>query len=236
VALDQGLAFLELRGLTPAPGVDSAPVDTRQRTSETIQLTDLSRARNEPRFGLESSDVVGNYIVEIPRTPVLDASTVSYADVVAAKPDQLRAWFEGKAIIIGDIRAKRDGPFPYSDGRQINGIYAHAAGIESLLSQQPIVRPRFVGLLGIYVRGRYVYDAIAVAVGCVIGLGLARQGTAGWTALLIVLLLAGLVIIVSLLAYRESRVLYTPSAAIVGLPLAFLLSWKVHRSAFARQT
>jgi len=231
IALDAGMQYLELTLASGTAGAAATPpAQTRQPALQPVQLTDVTVARDEPGFGLDKTDNIGSYALEIPPTPVLEASTIDYAQALTASPEQLRSWFDGKVALIGDVRRDKDGPFPHPDGRRLPGIYAHAVGIDSLLSSRPILRPRFVDLFGIVMRGEYLFDALIVAGGIVAGVALARRRASWYAALGITVLLIAAVIASALGAYELQRILYTPFTACLGLAAGVLLGWGLLRS------
>ena len=127
-----------------------------------------------PAIGFQAGDKVGIHILNMPGDDVLNASTVEYSDVLGASDEQLREWFDGRVIVIGDYRDEREF-FSYPDGRRIHGCYAHAVGIQQLL--QELETPRRIQTF------RYPIDPVAgAAVGVVLAILAGRRRAVRLTA------------------------------------------------------
>jgi CHASE2 domain-containing sensor protein len=58
---------------------------------------------------------------------------VDYVDVLKTDTRTLRAWFDGKVALVGDVQQGHDARLSYPDGRTLPGCYAQAAAIDSIL-------------------------------------------------------------------------------------------------------
>lgn len=97
-----------------------------------VQLTGRwPLTQDYPDFGLLRNDVVGHYFITIPPDDVLARCTIEYQDVFTASPEQLRRWLAQRIVLVGDLRAGVD-RYPYPDGREVSGVYAHTAAIEAI--------------------------------------------------------------------------------------------------------
>ena len=76
--------------------------------------------------------------------------TFSFEDVLEATPEQLRAWFDDRAIVIGQMRNDVPKPFrdlyPWKNGEEIFGCQIHAEAIDALLASKDYRRFRPPGL------------------------------------------------------------------------------------------
>ncbi len=169
---------------------------------------------------LRPGDAVGVYLVVLPPDPVLKASTVEYGDVFAASDQQLRAWFEGRAVVFGDQRSTSTDWHMYRDGRQIAGSYAQAVGIDAMRSglaiQMPanwVSRPLTIlgGLLG----------ALTVAL---ISRGVIRFPVVIATTLLTLLIITVAAFAASLTALRSHRYLCNPIVPLAAVWIAAALA------------
>ena len=61
--------------------------------------------------------------------------------VFGAGAEQLRRWFAGRAVVIGNNRGGRD-RWTHPDGRRIEGAFGHAAGIDAILRSESVRLPR----------------------------------------------------------------------------------------------
>ena len=97
-----------------------------------VQLTGRwPLTQDYPDLGLLRNDVVGHYFITIPPDDVLARCTIEYQDVFTASPEQLRRWLAQRIVLVGDLRAGVD-RYPYPDGREVSGVYAHTAAIEAI--------------------------------------------------------------------------------------------------------
>jgi CHASE2 domain-containing sensor protein len=193
--------------------------DEQERFDVTeVQHVDSDR---EASFGLRRGDYVGELMLAIPPTPVIDAATLDYAQVLNATSDQLRRWLGGRAVIIGDARRNVASPdlFPHPDGRTLPGTLAHAVAVEHLLGDSLTIRhPQYVRIGGVHLYGQHIFDAAAVVAGGALGLLFARRRRlARWSVAIAV---AALLVVGCLVAFRSAHVVYGPLVPAVGVVLA----------------
>lgn len=111
------------------------------RHTDAVRMTALSIVtENAPDFGLRVGDVTGYYVAIPPSEPVYHASTFRLDDVLVADDDQLQSWFGGMIVLVVDARAGRP-RFTHPDGRQLPGMYGHAAAVEMLFRDTPVRAP-----------------------------------------------------------------------------------------------
>lgn len=188
-----------------------------------ITLSAVQDERDDsPDFGLKRGDKVAYFWLDMPPDSVLEASTVPYESVFAADEGDLRTWFAGKVAVVGDLRTGID-RYDHPDGRSLGGCQGHAVGIDALLRQISIRRPKLVVASGVTTAG--------AALGCLVALiaparPLRRTGI---LALLTVTAVFG-----SIMAYGQLHYLFNPFIAVAALVAACELSALVNRAYRAR--
>ncbi|QOJ14393.1 MAG: protein kinase [Planctomycetia bacterium] len=63
-----------------------------------------------------------------------DGRVHRYEQVLAASDDQIRAWFEGRAVLIGQMRGGED-RYQLSDGQSLYGCQVQALALESMIGE-----------------------------------------------------------------------------------------------------
>src|SRR5206468_8351162 len=94
--------------------------------------------------------------------------------------EDLHEWFNGRVVLIGDARHRRDGTsrdatVQSADGRTFPGFVAHAIGIDALLSGRSVMRRWFVSAFGVVVLAPYLLDALAALAGGLTGVACWRR-------------------------------------------------------------
>ncbi|MHC4089460.1 MAG: protein kinase domain-containing protein [Planctomycetota bacterium] len=150
----------------------------------TVREVAAGSADVEAGVGLQAGDRIGIYYIDMPPDEILAASSVEYADVLAASDRQLADWFADRMVVVGDLRANVD-RYPHPDGRDISGCYAHAAAIDALLRDMD--RPRVVPRTPSRVADTAGCALAGMATGLIVGLKRRRRilTLAAWTALLV---------------------------------------------------
>lgn len=199
--------------------------------TETVRLTSVRRCAaptaEDLDAGIETGDLIGQYIFLLPDDAAFASAIIAYQDVFNATESQLRRWFADKLVLIGDMRsppASRDW-YPSPDGRVLSGVHGHAAAIESLLRHSIAIR--YPGL--------WDYQGIML-LGALIGWGVARVPLRGLAGRAVLLLIAfALFSAVAVLTYRQFGYLCQPFSSAVAMVLAcagVLGVERVHRSRF----
>ncbi|MEW6249417.1 MAG: protein kinase [Planctomycetota bacterium] len=161
--------------------------------------------QDDDDYGLRRGDMVGHYLVVIPPDEVLSRARVEYQDAFLADAAQLRAWFGGRVVVLGDTRREVD-RYPHPDGRLVAGCHAHATAIEGLLRTAALRAPSDPDTW------------------VIVGLAMAAGGGTGWllyrrparcAVTLAVLALASVAILV--VAYRSAGYLVNPLVPISAL-------------------
>jgi hypothetical protein len=159
---------IQRRGIAPLPGLTMAAFTACSGlpAGESTLDVDLAEVRvvhnNRPHAtptsfvsdsmptvdasGLQSDDLVAGVLLEVPRTADLDAVRWPMESVLQMHDAELSRHFGGKAVLIGDYRPNRDGPFTHPDGRQFNGTDANAIALQSLIDRR---LPRRLGYLSL---------------------------------------------------------------------------------------
>lgn len=214
IALLAAAAFWGLRD--PTIDIDAFSVGVRSGGNHRlinpgqVSLATPDEAQRAPR--IQSGDILAIYTVEIPRDAQLQRATLDYEAVQRANDEQLREWFEGKVVLVGDARPNADGPHGYPDGRRLPGFVVQAVATERLIAGTPIQMPYPMGFLGAHIYG------MVVAAGIAAGLGIALAMTVGSHVKLIIfeLLIATGILAVAFLAYRSFAYLHSPTTAIAS--------------------
>ncbi len=202
----------------PSPGRAQAQVTLD--VYDAIELSALSVESADAGRDLKKDDVLGYFVVSLPPAAVLKASTVEYNDVFIASDEQLKRWFGGRAVVLGDTRAASRDIHHYHDGRDLGACYAHAVGLDAMLSGSSIGMPavwtsRTLTLLG---------GMVGATIVAVIGKGITRPARLVMFTLLC--LIAGSIVAVfaSVLALRTRGVLVNPTVPLSAAWLAAALS------------
>jgi tRNA A-37 threonylcarbamoyl transferase component Bud32 len=211
VDIDADDESIQLNYSRPAPDVPRARRPAG--TPDVIPFTTMSRRRADSgALGLRAGDTVGDYMICLPDDGALARITVPYADVLNMDDEALRRTFEGKVVIIADMRPAED-RHPHPGGRpDVPGCYAHAAAIGSMLEGISIRFPR--------AEGWWLIMTLAAIAGYVIG-RMARRPA--WCTLCVVAV-ALLAVAASSYAYISLSYLWNPVLPIASLVLATVLT------------
>ncbi len=137
IVLELDTEALELRYWRRHPEVPQA-----RQWLGSAERVPLSRLRLEPEAienqGIEAGDIVGHLVLDLPANEVFDAGTVKYEDVFSAPPADLRTWFSGRTVVIGNFLPGVDRHMT-PDGRELGGCHAQLVAINALL-QSKIIR------------------------------------------------------------------------------------------------
>ncbi|CAN5616119.1 hypothetical protein BH09PLA1_BH09PLA1_26490 [soil metagenome] len=204
------------KGDAPAGGMKKVAGEPGQ-----IELTNLREETVDvPTAGLNKGDSVGKYMIRLPSDRALADSSVELGKVMSANDSQLREWFESRAIVVADVRANRDGPFPAPDGRKLSGCFAHATGIDALLRDLSIRQLRL--------HEELLLAALCGAAGVAIASRSRRSVRWRLAALAVSVVL---IFAIAIAAYREASLLFDPFVYAMGLLVAFAIFAAAQRSA-----
>jgi serine/threonine protein kinase len=145
----RGLRQLTIRYVTPlGASLEEEPMSPAP-DRVTIEYT-ADRWNQDPLRRSDISEfIAGATLLIVPSAEVLAMHTVSYLDVLAANDAQLQAYFQGKLVLIGDIRLEtvvkpvRPDRGMVDDGRGGREeflCYVHAAAISDMLSGIDLTR------------------------------------------------------------------------------------------------
>jgi CHASE2 domain-containing sensor protein/predicted Ser/Thr protein kinase len=174
--------------------------------------------------GILEKDEVTHFTFHVPGTRVLESATRSYAQVLGADDSQVRAWYAGKVVVLGSLRASGKDVVEWPDGRWNWGPHLVAAGIEALLVERLARVPESttqVLLLG-----------CAAVAGVLIGSLCA--GRWRWRMGVLVGLSMGL-LLVSVAGYAWMGVLFNPTPCVLAMVVASeLTAWPMAAAGRAR--
>lgn len=222
--LDPAKESVQLQYLPAGPGSELLPQSLVLAATETVNLSSIrtcARPTSEDiGAGLRAGDVIGQRVFLLPDDATYQRVTVSYHDVFAADDAQLRQWFDGMLVLIGDLRSPpvNEDWHATPDGRVLAGPQGHAAAIDSLLRSAIMIR--YPGMTG--------YLCMVVA-GAVLGLLVAMLGWRGlpWrTCALAAAVFAVAVICVA--SYQFFGYLHNPFSPVLALLLAFAGGLLIH--------
>lgn len=153
---DDGFLTINFRRRDP-----TVPGAQRASTSEArVPIADLGTT-NEPEFGLTPSLEFARLPLALPDDATLAASTISYADAMRSDPAALRARINGRAVLVANTSIETD-IWPHAGGRQVSGVYAHAAALDALIDGRTLHQSSAIMLL---------MEVISAAIGTALGLG-----------------------------------------------------------------
>jgi hypothetical protein len=173
----------------------------------TVQTASGTKEENDA--GIVAGDLVGQYVLELPPDDVLKPVQLEYQDVLRASKEERERWFGGRLVLIGDYRTTKNDIYKAPDGRMINGPTAHAIVMDQLLRGVSIRYARGYGYFGMIAAGA--------------GLGVAAIWLSAGRRRLCALMLiagAGIVIVMSIVAFRSFNVLCNPLLPAVAMLLA----------------
>ncbi|MGE0481413.1 MAG: protein kinase [Phycisphaerae bacterium] len=120
----------------------AAPGEARWHT-ETDELPIFDRAQPAPIEGYSASDRLVNASVPARDPQRWRERMIPYEAVLQADDEQLRRWFAGRAVLVGQLLPNID-QMVDAQGRALHGCQVHAAAIEALLLrtiEQRLTRP-----------------------------------------------------------------------------------------------
>jgi len=211
----------------PAERVD---IETAQipLTRATLGLVNQGRFKDafDPRWGLGLTDLLAFVYFDIPSDRYLAASTVRYEKVFDATSDELRGWFEGKAVLIADQRRVDEAAgfvdrYVLPDKRSMSGCYAHASVLDQLIRNDLVrmIHP--------------VYELLLLIVSAALGAAAAALPFTRDLKFQVAVAVMSLLLIggASMCVYAWWRFLFNPIVPFACLVIAFVLcAWfeRVH--------
>jgi predicted Ser/Thr protein kinase len=157
--------------------------------------------------GLNEDDEVALFEFRMPAENALRAGTHTMGEALAASDAELRGWYGGKVVVIGNGRAGVD---QYLDrDRTLLGVHALAAGLDRLLAASTRRTLGFTNELLVL--------GIAAVGGLIIGKNCARMG---WDRAVLLLGVSLLLLIASVCGYNYLGLLFNPIPSVIALLLA----------------
>lgn len=212
---------------------DSLPVERLQRVSEDASWTPASLFGQTP--SLRPGDIAVHGRVPARSNEYWRRNTIEYADVFTASDDELRSWFGGKAVVIGQMVPGKD-QFRGALGESVFGCQVHADVLNHLLGPRAVAqlaehavawRILFWSALGAVVvvllplpSARAVTSTLlgcaALSLGCIVlGFWIAFEASARWSVELGVglsVFVAALALAYALRFLGERQTLLAPAA------------------------
>src|SRR5262249_2522861 len=147
-------------------------------------------------MGIRYGDLITKLDLDVPSKETLASATIDYGRVFSADDQELRRWFNGVAVVVGEARSNSTDQYGYADGRTIAGCYGQAVGISALLHQAAVKRPTAVHI--------WLLTLGAASIGCLTSVSLRRRSI--WQIVATVAWIAG-VGVASLVAYSRFQYL-----------------------------
>ncbi|HUU95486.1 MAG TPA: protein kinase [Phycisphaerae bacterium] len=116
-----------------------------QRETDKIPIHTVAKL-DSPRPGLLAGDQPVHLRVPIQPLEEWDARTTAYEDVLIADPKQLRQWFEGRVVVVGQMFPGEDQHLTES-GEKPFGCQLQAQALDALFSHTHLRRLTRVGLV-----------------------------------------------------------------------------------------
>jgi CHASE2 domain-containing sensor protein len=193
-------------------------------TTRELEFTFLDQVHSdEPENGLATGDLVPQFFLQVPSDAHLHRSMAEYGWVLSASDGQLKEWVGGRAVVVADWRAGKDGPFAHPDGRLLPGSVAHAVALDWLLDGRVIRRPRPIRVWNFYLGSRFAMELATAATALILVLSTAGRpmmmlsASAG---------LAVVLVIASGTAFMVGGLLYPPHAALLAvLLIVVVVAW-----------
>lgn len=191
------------------PGKSGALLQ-HQKVLRIMTLSVQPVEKNTPSVGLRQGDTVGVMKALVPPSPALDEATMTYDRLFRATDADLRAWCEGKIVVVGDARPATRDFVELRDDRVVPGSQVMATLVEQLVQGWSVVRP------GPAVDRAAL--AIAAAVGAILGSSFAGRPVARWTGILLViaLMVAGAMAVYALRAVYANPIVAGVAVIVAG--------------------
>ncbi|MCE7973937.1 MAG: CHASE2 domain-containing protein [Leptolyngbya sp. PLA1] len=170
-----------------------------------------------PEVGLRAGDEVGLMKALVPSSTPLDEATMTYDRLLGATDADLRAWCEGKIVVVGDARAATRDLVTLRDGRIVPGCQVMATLIEQLAQGWSVVRPGpAADRAGL---------ALAAVAGTILGSAFAGRPVRRWIGLLavIALMVGGAMALYALRAVYANPIVAGVAVIVAGEFTALML-------------
>ncbi|HVU64961.1 MAG TPA: CHASE2 domain-containing protein [Phycisphaerales bacterium] len=139
VAPDAASVVIDAEVNDPGSDVISRPVqDVVNVQVSGTDIAQMESIEDRRESGILDTDQVSQVLFAIPSQPVLDSITHSLLDVLRATPSQRQTWFKGRAVFVANMTPVATDKFGSPDGREIWGVYGHAAAFEAMLTGKAI--------------------------------------------------------------------------------------------------
>lgn len=162
------------------PGKSGALVQ-HEKVRRLMTLSVQPVEEDAPGVGLRAGDIVGLMKALVPPGQALAEATITYEGLLRASDADLRAWCEGKVVVVGDARAATRDLVTLRDGRVVPGCQILATLVEQLAQGWSVVRP------GAAVDRAAL--ALAAVAGTILGSVFAGRAVRRWIGLLVVVAL-----------------------------------------------
>lgn len=192
--------------------------------SDRLALTEVNDFEPSPsmaNFGMREGDVVAWYKPSMLELDSMRRATRLYEEVLGASEQDLRAWFAGKVVFIGNFTA-RAGDIHEVGGRQWAGVYFHAIAMESLARS---IHPRVAGW-----RAHALAGFPAAVIGASLPLAALRRGRGRVIPALVLIVVACVApVAVGIAMYSQARVLLNPFSLCLAIFVTGVLWWSVSK-------
>lgn len=180
-------------------------------------------AEDDPGFGVQKGDVVGDFLLSMPDDDVLNGATVEYARVFEANDTALAELFRDRILIVADLRTGVD-RHRHPDGRELSGCYAVGAALGEMVRRSGTVNTTTSEIIRLSVLG------ICAMIGGLAGVK-CRSAARRYAVLGMWAIAAG---VASILLAMFPHLLWNPLVPYVTLLVACLMTVAVTRANYNR--
>jgi CHASE2 domain-containing sensor protein len=225
-------ASFEIQGIQHFLEVHYTPgftADPALPASDRVNVTRVElAAQASATYGIQSTDVLAEYVIAMPSDRVFAASTVNASDVIRADDAKLQSLFKDKVVVVGDEFEGQD-LHEYVGGRKLFGLQVQAQAIDALLNDRTIRRPPMCQFAGMLLSSQVPVELALAVVGGIAAVYLGKR--VWWCGLFMGVAL--LVVCSAILFYRQSGIVYSPWLALLGLLTSYELG-RIPRSLSSR--
>jgi len=170
-------------------------------------------------LGYRRDDLLAHFTVEMPPLAILAENTIDFGAALTLDDGALRHRCAGRVVLIGDLRAGQDGPFPHPSKIPYHGLHANAVAIQMLINGQCIRWLPYIEFGPLTLGTPFPMLLLAATSGCRAGRFTRTSRT--WLALVASFAAP---IAASLISYRVGGWLWSPATFCLAVVITFALA------------
>jgi len=170
-------------------------------------------------LGYRKDDLLAHFTVEMPPLSTLAGNTIDFGAALTLDDGALRHRCAGRVVLIGDLRAGQDGPFPHASKIPYHGLQANAVAIQMLITGQCIRWLPYVEFGPLTLGTPFPMLLLAATAGCWAG----RITRTSRTSLALIASFAA-PIAASLISYQVGGWLWSPATYCLAVVITFALA------------